>query len=157
MDDPSQLTIGEVAQRAGVATSAIRYYESIGLLPAPDRLHGHRRYDPDVVGTLAFVGVAQSAGFKLDEIRELMAGAGGEDAMGDRMRELSRRKLAEVEAMLEQARAMKGWLEVANACDCGSPEECSLFPAPGEATNALTVIHVDGCRRPPAQRGANFS
>ena len=46
---------------------------------------------------------------------------------------------------------MKGWLEVANTCDCETPEECSLFPAPGEtheAADALRVVHVDGhCRR----------
>jgi MerR family redox-sensitive transcriptional activator SoxR len=158
MDDASQLTIGEVAQRAGVATSAIRYYESIGLLPEPDRLHGQRRYDPEVLGALAFVGVAQSAGFKLEEIRELMPGPGGA-GMGDRMRALSSRKLGEVEAILEQARAMKGWLEVANRCDCATPAECSLFPEAGDGAAALPIVHVDGCRRvpAPAQRGANFS
>ena len=44
MADEAELTIGEVARRAGVATSSIRYYESIGLLPEPDRLHGQRRW-----------------------------------------------------------------------------------------------------------------
>ena len=72
MDDSPQLTIGEVAHRAGVATSSIRYYESIGLLPEPDRLHGQRRYGQQMLGRLAFVGVAQSAGFKLEEIKELV-------------------------------------------------------------------------------------
>ena len=48
MDDSPQLTIGEVARRAG-ATSSIRYYESIGVLPDPDRLHGRRRYDQQVL------------------------------------------------------------------------------------------------------------
>src|SRR5437762_12798275 len=68
LDDWPELTIGEVARSAGVATSSIRYYESIGLLQEPDRLHGQRRYRSDVLGKLAFVGVAQSAGFKLDEL-----------------------------------------------------------------------------------------
>jgi MerR family redox-sensitive transcriptional activator SoxR len=153
MDDSSHLTIGEVARQAGVATSSIRYYESIGLLPVPDRLHGQRRYDQDVLGKLAFVGVAQGAGFKLEEIKELMRGVDGADGMGEQIRALSSRKLDEVEEMLARATAMKGWLEVANSCDCETPEQCSLFPAPGEeydASVALRVIRVDGghCRRP---------
>ena len=80
----ARLTIGEVALKAGVATPSIRYYESIGLLPEPDRLHGQRRYDEQVLGRLAFVGVAQSAGFKLEEIKELMRSVDGADGMGDR-------------------------------------------------------------------------
>ncbi len=115
MDDSPQLTIGDVARRAGIATSSIRYYESIGLLPEPDRLHGQRRYDQQVLGKLAFVGVAQSAGFKLDEIKDLMVAVDGADGMGDRMRALSRRKLGEVEELLMRAQAMKGWLEAANS------------------------------------------
>jgi DNA-binding transcriptional MerR regulator len=74
MDGFPELTIGEVARRAGVAPSSIRYYERIGLLPEPDRLGGQRRYDADVLGKLGFIGVAQSAGFKLREIRELIDG-----------------------------------------------------------------------------------
>lgn len=152
MDDPPQLTIGDVARRAGIATSSIRYYESIGLLPAPDRLHGQRRYDQDVLGMLAFIGVAQSAGFKLDEIKQLMRGAEGATGMGDQMRSLSRRKLGEVEDMLARAQARMGWLEVANGCDCETPADCSLFPAPGDsydAAVALRVVHIDAghCRR----------
>ena len=151
MDDSPQLTIGEVARRAGVATSSIRYYESIGLLPEPGRLHGQRRYDEDVLGRLAFVGVAQNAGFKLEEIKQLMRAADGSDGLGDQIRALSRRKLDEVSEMIERARAMKGWLEVANTCDCQTPAECALFSGPGEpydAAHALRVVHVEaGCRR----------
>ena len=147
MDELPELTIGEVARRAGVATSSIRYYERIGLLPPPDRLHGQRRYGPDVLGKLGFIGVAQSAGFKLAEIRELIDGVDSANGMGDQMRALSTRKLEEVEALLERTRAMKGWLEVAAHCGCPTPDECALFSEPG----ALTVVQVDGgsCRRTP--------
>jgi len=156
MDDWPELTIGEVARRAGVATSSIRYYESIGLLPEPDRLHGQRRYRTDVLGKLGFIGVAQSAGFKLTEIKELVRGVDGADGMASQMRSLSSAKLDEVEALLEHTKAMKGWLEVAKECGCETPDECSLFPAPGEPPAdmdvALTVVHVKGgdCRREPA-------
>jgi MerR family transcriptional regulator, redox-sensitive transcriptional activator SoxR len=144
-----ELTIGEVARRAGVATSSIRYYERIGLLPPPERLSGQRRYDMEVLGKLGFIGVAQSAGFKLREIKRLLDGVDRPDGMGEQIRSLSSQKLTEVEELLERARAMKGWLEVAQECGCATPEECALFPAPGEeAGTALPVIQ--DCRRPPA-------
>jgi DNA-binding transcriptional MerR regulator len=155
MDFP-ELTIGEVARRAGVATSLIRYYERIGLLPQPDRLHGQRRYDADVLGKLGFIGVAQSAGFKLAEIKQLIEGVDSADGMGKEMRSLSTRKLDEVDALLERTKAMKGWLEVAQQCGCTSPAECVLFPAsaaqPPNADLPLHIVSVEGkdCRRPPA-------
>ena len=150
MSETAELTIGEVARRAGVATSLIRYYESIGLLPVPDRLHGQRRYDSGVLGRLAFIGVAQSAGFKLSEIKDLVGGIDGGEALSVHIRTLSVRKLDEVEALLERTRAMKGWLEVAQQCGCATPDECALFATPGAAPFSLTLIHVEGqgCRRP---------
>jgi DNA-binding transcriptional MerR regulator len=156
MDGFPELTIGEVARRAGVATSSIRYYERIGLLDVPDRLHGQRRYHPDVLGKLGFIGVAQSAGFRLAEIRQLIDGLDSAAGMGDRMRALSSRKLDEVEALLERTKAMKGWLDVAKECGCASPAECALFPVPGQENSdadvALQVVRVDGgsCRRASA-------
>jgi MerR family redox-sensitive transcriptional activator SoxR len=156
MDEPAELTIGEVARRAGVATSSIRYYERIGLLPPPDRLAGQRRYAAAVLGRLGFIGVAQSAGFKLREIRALVEGVDSASGMGEQMRSLSSRKLSEVEALLERTKAMKGWLEVAKECGCATPAECALFPTLREdsphADFALRVIRVDGndCRRPLA-------
>ena len=153
MDD---LTIGEVARRAGVATSSIRYYERIGLLPQPARLSGQRRYDPAILGKLGFIGVAQNAGFKLREIKELIDGVDGPAGMGEPMRALSSQKLDEVEALLERTRVMKGWLEVAQQCGCATPAECALFPAPDEENASgdprLRVIRAGGksCRRPPA-------
>jgi MerR family transcriptional regulator, redox-sensitive transcriptional activator SoxR len=156
MDGFPELTIGEVAKRAGVATSSIRYYERIGLLPEPDRERGQRRYDADVLGKLGFIGVAQSAGFKLREIKELINGVDDADGLGGQMRSLSSQKLGEVEALLERTKAMKGWLEVAQECGCATPAECALFPAPGEeppgADLALRVVRVGGkdCRRPAA-------
>jgi MerR family redox-sensitive transcriptional activator SoxR len=156
MDEFLELTIGEVARRAGVATSSIRYYERRGLLPEPERVHGQRRYDTAVLGKLGFIGVAQSAGFKLREIKELIDGVDSADGMGEQIRSLSSQKLDEVEALLERTKAMKGWLEVAKECGCATPAQCALFAAPGEeppsADLALRVVRVDGidCRRTPA-------
>lgn len=154
MDGFPELTIGEVAKRAGVATSRIRYYERIGLLPKPARFGGQRRYDLDVLGRLGFISIAQAAGFKLREIKELAAGIDAGEGMGTRMRVLSERKLSEIEALLERTKAMKGWLEVAQECGCASPEECALFERADaqqiDPVGALRVIKVQGndCRRP---------
>jgi DNA-binding transcriptional MerR regulator len=156
MTEFPELTIGEVARRAGVATSSIRYYERIGLLAKPDRLQGQRRYDTDVLGKLGFIGVAQTAGFKLREIKELIEGVDSADGMGEQMRSLSSQKLDEVEALLEQTKAMKGWLEVAKKCGCATPAECALFTAPGEepadAESAPRPARGErsDCRRAPA-------
>ena len=150
MDELPELTIGEVARRAGVATSSIRYYERIELLPEPERVSGQRRYRADVLGKLGFIGVAQSAGFKLSEIKELIAGVDSDSGMGEQMRTLSSKKLDEVEALLERTKAMKGWLDVAKECGCASPSECALFPAAGEEADVvLRLVRVDGtdCRR----------
>ena len=155
MEDWPELTIGEVARRAGVAASTVRYYEAIDLLPEPVRERGQRRYDESVLGKLGFIGVAQSAGFSLDQIKQLVEGIDGGESMGGTMRTLSTLKLDEVDELLERTKAMKGWLEVAKECGCLTPEECALFPAEGEPAVdgdvALTLVRVkDGrCRREP--------
>ena len=69
------LTIGEVARRAGLNTSAIRYYESRGVLPQPERESGRRRYTEETVQRLHVIEVAKRAGFTLDEARVLLATA----------------------------------------------------------------------------------
>lgn len=129
------LLIGELAERAGLATSAIRYYESIGLLPEPYRVSGQRHYGEEALKRLEFIAAAQRAGFTLREITELCDGFD--------VRASAQRKLPEVKAELKQARERKRWLDAATECDCGSPDECTLFDGEG----ALQIVHVDGCRR----------
>jgi len=159
MDEAPQMTIGEVASEAGVAASAIRYYESLGLLPEPDREHGQRRYDGEAVGRLHFIGVAQRAGLSLEEIKGLVDRIDTGVGLGEPIRSVSAAKLAEVEATIERMTAMKGWLQSASGCECATPEECALFPAPGEqgwdGGAAIELIRVPGahCRR-DARAGA---
>lgn len=71
---PAVLTIGEVARRAGVRASTIRYYEEAGLLEEPERVGGKRRYNEEVLRRLALIGGAKRAGFTLGEVRTLLHG-----------------------------------------------------------------------------------
>lgn len=119
------LRIGEVAAQAGVNTSLIRYYERIGLLPDPDRIGGQRRYEPSVLRRLAVIDVAQRAGLSLDEIRGLLEI--GTDPLSVRLQDLARRKLPEIEALIDRAERVREWLTTATGCDCQSIDECALF------------------------------
>ncbi len=124
-DLKSSLSIGEVARRAGVASSRIRYYESIGVLPEPERVSGRRRYPPEVLRRLATIDVAQQVGFSLDEIRELMNAASEPAHL--RLRRLAERKLPEIDGLIRRATAIRRWLDMTSACECESLEVCSLF------------------------------
>lgn len=75
-----QLSIGEVSRRAGVAASAVRYYESIDLLPAPTRVSGQRKYGMGILNRLKIISVAKSLDFTLDEIRQLFEGVSEKSA-----------------------------------------------------------------------------
>jgi MerR family redox-sensitive transcriptional activator SoxR len=138
------MRIGEVARRAGVRVSLIRYYEDIGLLPDPDRVSGQRRYDETVLRRLAVIDVAQRAGLALDEIRELIEH--GNDPMSERLRELAERRLPEIDALIERARRVRSWLETATACGCQSIDACALFDdpslPPARDSRPLAVTYV---------------
>lgn len=121
-----KLFIGEVARRAGLRPSAIRYYESIGLLPAPARVAGRRSYPPEALRTLSVVATAQRAGLSLSEVRELLAASRG-DAVSEQLRAIAQQKLPEVDALIERAHLVRGWLEAAAGCRCPRLEDCPLF------------------------------
>jgi MerR family redox-sensitive transcriptional activator SoxR len=119
-----ELTITEVARRAGLRASAIRYYESIGILPSPPRRGNRRVYDADVLRQLAIIATAQRMGFTIAEIGTLVGGFGAETAAWAHWRKLAHAKLAEVNALIARARGMQRLLEEALACDCLTLDEC---------------------------------
>jgi MerR family transcriptional regulator, redox-sensitive transcriptional activator SoxR len=119
--------IGDVARRAGVEPSAIRYYERIGLLPEAERVSGRRRYDESVFDRLAAIDVAQRAGFTLAEVRTLMSGFSESAPPSERWRRMAQRKLPEVEALIERAVLVRAWLEAASDCRCPTLDDCALF------------------------------
>jgi MerR family transcriptional regulator, redox-sensitive transcriptional activator SoxR len=119
------LTIGDVARRAGLNTSAIRYYESVGVLPEPERVAGQRRYTEETVRRLEVLDVAKRAGFTLDEARLLLAD--DDHPAHEQIRALAERKLPEVEALIARANAMRDWLTAATSCTCETLDVCALF------------------------------
>ena len=129
MEEPL-LTIGEVAVRAGVRTSHIRFYERVGVLPEPERIAGQRRYRAEVLHRLSIVDVAQRAGLTLDEIAPL-TGPDNRSAEASRhIRALAGEKLPHIDALIARAQAVRHWLEVAQSCDCASVDVCGLFVDP---------------------------
>ena len=123
----NEMRIGEVAARAGIRPSAVRYYERIGLLPEPWRVSGQRRYGPDVLLLLAGIAVAQRAGFTVAEIKRPFYGFPGEARPGERWAELARTKLAELDELIRRTRAMQGLLREGLRCGCRRLDECSLI------------------------------
>jgi MerR family redox-sensitive transcriptional activator SoxR len=122
------MRIGEVAERAGVRRSLIRYYEAEGLLPEPPREAGQRRYDQSVVRRLAVIDIAQRAGLSLYEIRELVTA--GNDPLGSRLQALAEHKLPEIDALIDRAQRVRAWLDTATRCGCQTIDDCGLFDEP---------------------------
>ena len=120
----SLMSIGEVAGQIGIATSAIRYYESIDLLPEPQRVSGQRRYTDDAVVRLQMIQTAQEAGFSLSEIKTLLDGFSSDTPPSVRWQSLAAAKLPEVEALIARALLLKSVLERGLDCQCVSLDEC---------------------------------
>lgn len=138
--DEATLTIGQVARHAGLKTSAIRYYESVGLLPEPERESGQRRYGAETLRRLQVIDVAKCAGFSLAEARVLLAtGRGGPPAHAQ-LRELAERKLPEVDDLIARAQAVRAWLVTAS--DCDTLDVCALFDAEAPAPPEGRVTRV---------------
>jgi MerR family transcriptional regulator, redox-sensitive transcriptional activator SoxR len=124
------LTIGQLAERAGLRTSHIRFYERVGVLPEPERVAGQRRYREDVLHRLSIVDVAQRAGLSLEEIAPLTGPDNRSDDAGRHIRALADEKLPQIDALIARAHAVKEWLRVAQSCDCTSVDVCALFVDP---------------------------
>src|ERR1700735_141208 len=116
------LTIGRVADATGIAATTLRYYEQIGLVPAPVRVGGQRRYDDSVPARLEVIGLCKSAGFTLDEIEVLFA----DDAPGrPASRALAEAKLAEIDAQMESLARARGGIGWGMRCPCPSIDSCT--------------------------------
>ena len=98
-------------------------------MPA-SRVGGRRVYGPDTVRTLAVIETGQRAGLTLDEIRALLSASPDDQAAIERLREVAAKKLAEMTALIERSKVVRGWLESAARCECPSLGQCPLFDDP---------------------------
>ena len=141
-----ELTISEVARQAGIRTSAIRYYESVGLLPLPRRVGGQRRYQADILRRLAFIQAAQAVGLSVADMQTLLQELNGGAPLSARWQSLAKRKLAEVDTLIQRAHSMRQMLEQGLQCGCPDLEQC---------IDCVLEIHCQGQRHtagavPPA-------
>jgi MerR family redox-sensitive transcriptional activator SoxR len=134
----TNLTISEVARQAGIRASAIRYYESIGLLPQPQRVSGQRRYQAGILRRLAFIRAAQASGFSVAEMQTLLHEMAGDAPLSTRWQSLAQQKLVEVDALIHHAQDMKRMLENGLHCSCPDLEQC---------IDCVLKIHCKGQRR----------
>ena len=118
------MKIGELAGRSGLNTSAIRYYERCGLLPAPHRAGGQRRYAAEAIDRVLLIRFASEMGFTLSEIKVFLNGLRDNAPVGPRWKKLANRKIKEVDASIKRARRLKALLEHLLQCHCASLRVC---------------------------------
>jgi MerR family redox-sensitive transcriptional activator SoxR len=124
---PSQLTIGQLAQRSGVATSAIRFYESQGLLASTRTAGNQRRYPRAALRRLGFIRAAQRVGLSLEEIRDALATLpDGRTPTKRDWERLSRHWRGRLEEQIERLERLRDRLDGCIGCGCLSLRSCAL-------------------------------
>jgi DNA-binding transcriptional MerR regulator len=137
MTKDALVPIGELARSTGVATSALRYYERLGLLSHAELSSQGRRYTPESAERVAFIRLCQDAGFTLAETGRLLDAWGGGREPGDReprgWRQLAERKVAELDDRIADAQRAKELVQHGLDCPHRDPNTCPNFRAALEA------------------------
>lgn len=129
-----ELTIGALAERTGVAPSALRYYEAEGLIHADRSDGGQRRYARDTLRRVSFIRVAQQVGLKLDEIREALSSLPDERTPTHKDWErLSRAWRPRLDAQIDMLVRLRDRLDGCIGCGCLSLAHCRLANPGDEA------------------------
>lgn len=118
------LTIGELAAQTGLAPSALRYYEQLGLIPPPRRVSGQRRYDRSAVQVVGMVLFLREVGFSLAETKNMMS---SRSSSQDVWRELARHKVGELEERITRAQVAKVALQHGLRCKHDDILDCPNF------------------------------
>lgn len=126
------MTIGRVAEQAGVGIETVRFYEREGLLSEPNRsASGYRLYDADVVARLQFVRRAKELGFTLSEIKELLSLRVDATTSRQDMRAKAQAKIEDIESKIKTLQRMKKALSglIQECCAKGDGAECPILKA----------------------------
>jgi len=118
------MRIGEIARRAGLRPSAIRFFEKAGILPSALRKSGQRSFSAETEFYLGLIGVARQAGFSIAEIRTLFQGFREGTSASARWQRLARRKHRELGLMAGKLKSMQALLKKAMRCKCMRLADC---------------------------------
>ena len=118
------MKIGEIARRAGIAPSAIRFYESVGVLPQAFRQNGQRHFAAEVELQLAVIEFARKAGFTISEIKLLFHGFRSGAPASARWRRLAQKKYDEMDAQIARLKDMQRLLKKSMRCHCTKLDDC---------------------------------
>lgn len=165
----SYVNIGQAAAEAGVTAKMIRHYESLGLVPAPERTEsGYRLYSPRDVSMLRFIRQARGLGFSMKQIGSLMSLWRDDQRESREVKELALAQLAELEQRQREIDQMKSTLEqVVRRCAGDARSHCAILeslaegsghdlPRPAEPADTLKQVKP-GTRRPAKTRMASSS
>lgn len=117
------LDISEVAQRSGMAASTLRYYEKRALIEALARKGIRRQFEASVLDRLAIIRLAQTAGFSLDEIQEMLPGTGPIDLSRDKLRG----RADEIDAQIAELTRLSALLRHIAKCSAPHHSTCPKF------------------------------
>lgn len=123
------LTISQAADQSGVPAKTIRYYESIGLLPEPERSGaGYRLYDPRAVETLRFIQRARSLGFAVKDVGALLALWRDRDRASAEVKAMAARHVAEIERKIAELDSMRATLNIlVDRCHGDDRPDCPIL------------------------------
>ena len=140
------LKIGDVSKRSGIGVEALRFYEKSGLLDRPSRtFSGYRVYGEEVLERLAFIKRAQTLGFSLEEIRQIVDDARKGQSPCDEVREIVRRRMEELDERLRELRRYRQELK-------STLEEWDkVGRAPGHICGLIEGSEVGRASRPRAE------
>jgi MerR family redox-sensitive transcriptional activator SoxR len=129
-----RLAIGQVAERTGLATSAIRFYEEQGLVHSERNAAGHRRFRRSAIRRLSFILIAQKLGYRLDDIKEQLDSLPQDSAPSDtQWEELARRFGVELDERISGLQILRDKLDGCIGCGCLSLDRCALYNADDKA------------------------
>ncbi|HYL64650.1 MAG TPA: MerR family transcriptional regulator [Candidatus Methylomirabilis sp.] len=146
------MKIGELAAQSGLAASAIRYYEKLGLLPPPERRSGQRRYSSGALDRVLLIRFASEMDFTLSEIRLFLNGFRENAPVSARWRKLTTTKIAELEQRLGFTQRLLDYLKRLQGCRCVQLHQCMSALAISPRLAALRNARNDVQRQTVAAR-----
>ena len=121
------ISIGKLAHQAGVSTSKLRYYDSLGLLHPSHRESGQRRYRPDAANQLSHIQRAQSAGFSLNDIAAFLKASNDRRSFSSLIHKVAIERAVDLRETIQQSQQSLALLESASDCSCDDFHDCEML------------------------------